>query len=175
MFPSRAIKLDGQNAVYFCNRAAAHSKAENYKAAVDDCKKAIEIDPKYAKAYGRMGLAYSALKQYKESLEAYQMAVQLEPGNESYRVNVKISEDNLKQSTPEMPSLAARADAALGGSAILGIVADAILLGVARAGSDIVGNFTGMSDAVIAGIVSDTMASPSVQSYIDDVVEDMSS
>ena len=43
------------------------------------------------------------MKQYKESLEAYQKAVQLEPENESYRVNVKISEDNLKQSTPEMP------------------------------------------------------------------------
>jgi len=51
----RAIELDGRNAVYYCNRAAAHSKLNQHQAAIDDCKKAIAIDPLYSKAYGRMG------------------------------------------------------------------------------------------------------------------------
>lgn len=51
----RAIELDGRNAVYYCNRAAAHSKLNQHQNAIDDCKKAINIDPLYSKAYGRMG------------------------------------------------------------------------------------------------------------------------
>jgi small glutamine-rich tetratricopeptide repeat-containing protein alpha len=54
-FIFRAIELDGRNAVYFCNRAAAHSKLNQHQFAIDDCKKAITIDPLYSKAYGRMG------------------------------------------------------------------------------------------------------------------------
>ena len=50
-----AISLNNKNAVYFCNRAAAHSKLGNHQEAVDDCVTALEIDPTYSKAYGRMG------------------------------------------------------------------------------------------------------------------------
>jgi hypothetical protein len=41
--------------VFYCNRAAAHSKLNNHFAAVEDCKRAIDMDPTYGKAYGRMG------------------------------------------------------------------------------------------------------------------------
>ena len=51
----RAIELDGRNAVYYCNRAAAHSKMNQHELAIQDCKKAIMIDDNYSKAYGRMG------------------------------------------------------------------------------------------------------------------------
>lgn len=51
----RAIKLDGSNKVFYCNRAAAYSKMENHYLAVEDCKRALDMDPKYGKAYGRMG------------------------------------------------------------------------------------------------------------------------
>ena len=50
-----AISLNNKNAVYFCNRAAAHSKLGNHQEAVEDCVTALEIDPTYSKAYGRMG------------------------------------------------------------------------------------------------------------------------
>lgn len=60
LFNSRAIELDGRNAVYYCNRAAAHSKLNQHQAAINDCKKAIVIDPSYSKAYGRMGYSNSA-------------------------------------------------------------------------------------------------------------------
>ncbi|KAG7232536.1 hypothetical protein INR49_008408 [Caranx melampygus] len=54
-FYSKAITLNPQNAVYYCNRAAAYSKLGNYAGAVQDCEQAISIDPNYSKAYGRMG------------------------------------------------------------------------------------------------------------------------
>nr|XP_019968982.1 PREDICTED: small glutamine-rich tetratricopeptide repeat-containing protein alpha-like [Paralichthys olivaceus] len=54
-FYSKAIAMNPQNAVYYCNRAAAYSKLGNYAGAVQDCEQAISIDPNYSKAYGRMG------------------------------------------------------------------------------------------------------------------------
>jgi len=94
---SRAIELDGRNAVFYCNRAAAHSKLNQHQSAVDDCKKAIVIDVNYSKAYGRMGLACASLNQHAEAVACYQRAVQLEPENESYQSNLLIAEEKLKQ------------------------------------------------------------------------------
>ena len=55
---SKAIELDGGNPVFYCNRAAAHSKMNNHHLAIEDCQRAIDMDPSYSKAYGRMGLAH---------------------------------------------------------------------------------------------------------------------
>ena len=52
---TKSVSLDSTNAVYYSNRAAAYSKLDNHKRALEDCDKAIRIDPKYSKAYGRMG------------------------------------------------------------------------------------------------------------------------
>lgn len=46
---TQAIELNSQNAVYWANRAFAHTKLEEYGSAVQDATKAIEIDPKYSK------------------------------------------------------------------------------------------------------------------------------
>jgi len=94
---SRAIELDGRNAVYYCNRAASHSKMNQHQAAIDDCRKAIAIDPVYSKAYGRMGLAHASLNQHQEAVLCYQKAVTMEPNNESYVSNLQIAEEKLKQ------------------------------------------------------------------------------
>jgi tetratricopeptide (TPR) repeat protein len=45
----QAIELNSSNAVYWANRAFAHTKLEEYGSAVQDATKAIEIDPKYSK------------------------------------------------------------------------------------------------------------------------------
>lgn len=95
---SKAIELDGRNAVYYCNRAAAHSKLNQHQAAINDCKKAIVIDPSYSKAYGRMGLAHASLNQHAEAVQCYQRAVELEPENESYQSNLQIAEEKLRSS-----------------------------------------------------------------------------
>ena len=36
-------------------RAAAYSKLNEHKKAIDDCQKALDIDSQYGKAYGRKG------------------------------------------------------------------------------------------------------------------------
>lgn len=46
---TQAIELNGNNAVYWANRAFAHTKLEEYGSAIQDASKAIEIDPKYSK------------------------------------------------------------------------------------------------------------------------------
>ena len=91
----RAIEIDIGNQVFYCNRAAAHSKMNNHYAAVEDCKRAIDMDPAYGKAYGRMGLAYACVDKHKEAIECFKKAIELEPENESYKSNMKLAQDKL--------------------------------------------------------------------------------
>ncbi|KAL1469303.1 hypothetical protein MTO96_005004 [Rhipicephalus appendiculatus] len=94
---TKAISLDGRNAVYYCNRAAAHSKLNNHLDAIEDCQRALEIDPKYGKAYGRIGLAYASLNQHQKAKECYQKAVELDPENQSYVNNLRVAEEKLRE------------------------------------------------------------------------------
>lgn len=54
---TKAIELDGQNPVYYSNRAAAYSSIDDQESAIGDAEKAIEIDPNFVKAYSRLGYA----------------------------------------------------------------------------------------------------------------------
>lgn len=110
---TRAILLDGRNAVYYCNRAAACSKIGNHQQAIKDCHTALSIDPTYSKAYGRLGLAYSSLQKHKEAKESYQKALEMEPDNESYKNNLQVAEEKLAQ--PSMNNMG------LGGGALPGM------------------------------------------------------
>jgi len=94
---TKAIQLDGTNAIYYCNRAAAHSKLNNHDKAIGDCDRAIQIDSNYSKAYGRKGLAHASLNQHREAKECYEKAVSLDPENESYQNNLKIAEEKLRE------------------------------------------------------------------------------
>ncbi|KYN06139.1 Small glutamine-rich tetratricopeptide repeat-containing protein alpha [Cyphomyrmex costatus] len=110
LFACRAITLDCRNAVYYCNRAAVHSKLGNHTLAIKDCNTALSIDPSYSKAYGRLGLAYSSLERHKEAKESYEKALAMEPDNESYRNNLQLAEEKLaqlgvNQSLPNLPGM----------------------------------------------------------------------
>uniref|UniRef100_A0A8C5P7Y6 Small glutamine-rich tetratricopeptide repeat-containing protein alpha n=1 Tax=Leptobrachium leishanense TaxID=445787 RepID=A0A8C5P7Y6_9ANUR len=94
---TRALELNPTNAVYFCNRAAAYSKLGNYAGAVRDCEEAITIDPNYSKAYGRMGLALSSLNKHAEAVGFYKRALELDPDNDTYKANLKIAEQKMKE------------------------------------------------------------------------------
>ncbi|XP_038621722.1 small glutamine-rich tetratricopeptide repeat-containing protein beta [Tachyglossus aculeatus] len=94
---TQAIELDPKNAVYYCNRAAAQSKLNRYTEAIKDCERAIAIDAKYSKAYGRMGLALTAMNKYEEAIASYQKALALDPENDSYKSNLKIAEQKLRE------------------------------------------------------------------------------
>lgn len=93
---SKAIDLDGSNPVFYCNRAAAHSKMSNHHLAIEDCQRAVDMDPTYSKAYGRMGLANSSLEKHKEAVDNFKKALELEPDNESYKSNLQIAEDKVQ-------------------------------------------------------------------------------
>uniref|UniRef100_A0A3P9N591 Small glutamine-rich tetratricopeptide repeat-containing protein alpha n=1 Tax=Poecilia reticulata TaxID=8081 RepID=A0A3P9N591_POERE len=104
-FYSKAIALNPQNAVYYCNRAAAYSKLGNYAGAVQDCERAIRIDPNYSKAYGRMGLALASLNKHTEAVGYYRKALELDPDNDTYKTNMKIAEEKMDTSSPSAAGL----------------------------------------------------------------------
>ncbi|XP_044274977.1 small glutamine-rich tetratricopeptide repeat-containing protein alpha isoform X3 [Varanus komodoensis] len=97
LYYGKAIELNPSNAVYYCNRAAAYSKLGNYAGAVRDCERAIHIDPKYSKAYGRMGLALSSLNKFSDAVIYYRKALELDPDNETYKSNLKVTEQKMKE------------------------------------------------------------------------------
>ncbi|XAR50813.1 Phosphoprotein phosphatase [Bertholletia excelsa] len=78
---SQAIELDGQTAVYWANRAFAHTKLEEYGSAVQDASMAIQIDPKYSKGYYRRGAAYLAMGKFKEALKDFQQVKKIRPND----------------------------------------------------------------------------------------------
>jgi len=94
---TEAIAIDNSNAVYFCNRAAAYSKLEQHTHALEDCNTAITLDPKYSKAFGRKGLAHSSLEQHDKAKACYETAIELDPENQSYKQNLEITEQKLRE------------------------------------------------------------------------------
>ncbi|XP_010544761.1 PREDICTED: small glutamine-rich tetratricopeptide repeat-containing protein 2 [Tarenaya hassleriana] len=95
---SFAIALWGNNAVFYCNRAAAYTQINKYNEAIKDCLKSIDIDPNYSKAYSRLGLAYYAQGKYAEAIEkGFKKALQLDPHNESVKENIRVAEQKLTE------------------------------------------------------------------------------
>jgi small glutamine-rich tetratricopeptide repeat-containing protein alpha len=92
---SKAIALDPTNAVYFSNRAAAHSSKGDHTSAVDDAKRAIEVDSSFVKAYSRLGHAHYSLGDYKAAAAAFSKGVELDPTNENLKSGLKNAKDRL--------------------------------------------------------------------------------
>ncbi|KAH1049759.1 hypothetical protein GYH30_020329 [Glycine max] len=80
-FYTEAIKLCGDNATYYSNRAQAYLGLGSYLQAVEDCTKAISLDKKNVKAYFRRGTARQMLGYYKEAIDDFKHALVLEPTN----------------------------------------------------------------------------------------------
>ncbi|XP_009603850.1 serine/threonine-protein phosphatase 5 isoform X1 [Nicotiana tomentosiformis] len=78
---TQAIELNSENAVYWANRAFAHTKLEEYGSAIQDATKAIEIDSKYSKGYYRRGAAYLAMGKFKDALKDFQQVKKLCPND----------------------------------------------------------------------------------------------
>lgn len=111
---TKAIEIDDNNAVYYCNRAAALAKLGNHEGALRDCKEAIEIDPNYSKAYGRMGLSYASMENHQKAKEAYQKAVELDPTSDRYRNNLSTAEEALAAASRAPPNVGSGAAGGLG-------------------------------------------------------------
>jgi tetratricopeptide (TPR) repeat protein len=80
-FYTEAIKLCGNNATYYSNRAQAYLELGSYLQAEADCTKAISLDKKNVKAYFHRGTAREMLSYYKEAVDDFKYAVVLEPTN----------------------------------------------------------------------------------------------
>ncbi|KAJ6812435.1 outer envelope protein 64, chloroplastic [Iris pallida] len=80
---TEAIKLSGNNATYYCNRAAAYLEQRSFVQAEADCNAAIKIDKKNVKAYLRRGTAREVLGYYQEAMEDFRHALVLEPTNKT--------------------------------------------------------------------------------------------
>lgn len=79
---SKCIELDGTNAIYYGNRAAAKMHLKEFSSAVDDCKMAISIDKTYVRAHERLASAYRSLDMDEKELEVLENAVATHPTNE---------------------------------------------------------------------------------------------
>ncbi|XP_030521358.2 outer envelope protein 64, chloroplastic [Rhodamnia argentea] len=80
-FYTEAIKLSGNNATYYSNRAAAYLELGSYLQAEADSTKAISLDKKNVKAYLRRGTAREMLGYYQDAIEDFSYALVLEPTN----------------------------------------------------------------------------------------------
>ncbi|XP_026386779.1 outer envelope protein 64, chloroplastic-like [Papaver somniferum] len=92
-FYTEAIKLNGKNAAYYSNRAAAYLELGSYLQAEADCTKAISLDKKHVKSYLRRGTAREMLGFYKEAVEDFGYALVLEPTNK----RASLSADRLRK------------------------------------------------------------------------------
>ncbi|KAL8244324.1 hypothetical protein R6Q59_010582 [Mikania micrantha] len=93
-----AIALIDNNAVYYCNRAAAYTQNNQHTEAIHDCYKAIGIDPNYSKAYSRLGFSYYAQGNYRDAIDkGFRRALQLDPNNESVRGNIQAAKQKLRE------------------------------------------------------------------------------
>jgi Asp-tRNA(Asn)/Glu-tRNA(Gln) amidotransferase A subunit family amidase len=80
---SDAIRMDGNNAAYYNNRALTYLQLNNFAEAESDCTKALNIDKKSVKAYLRRGTAREMLGYYKEADEDFRQALIFEPTNKA--------------------------------------------------------------------------------------------
>ncbi|GLJ40361.1 hypothetical protein SUGI_0830220 [Cryptomeria japonica] len=93
-----AISLSGDNAVYYCNRAAAHTQVGKYIEAIEDCNKSIQLDPCYSKAYSRLGLVYYAQGKYHDAIQkGFKKALELDPHNTSVKENIRVANEKLEE------------------------------------------------------------------------------
>lgn len=78
---TQAIEVNPLDATYWCNRAAARTKLEEYGFALSDASKAIEVDPKYAKAFYRRATCYLQIAKPQLAVADFKKVVALEPRN----------------------------------------------------------------------------------------------
>ena len=98
---SKCIALDGTNAIYYGNRAAAKMHMKEYASAVDDCKLAISIDGSYARAHERLASAYRSLGMEEAEMEALEAALRIHPNNSQL---TKMMDDAKARKAPSVPT-----------------------------------------------------------------------
>lgn len=86
---SQAINLDPSNAIYFSNRAAAHSMLGDHFSALEDAKQSCNLNPNYAKAYNRLGKAHLALGEPEDAVVAFTKALEIDPKDSTVKASLE--------------------------------------------------------------------------------------
>ncbi|CAB9523928.1 Stress-induced-phosphoprotein 1 [Seminavis robusta] len=76
-----AIKLDGNNHVFFSNRSASHGGKGDWKASAEDAKECIRLDPSFIKGYYRLAAAQMELKDFDAALATIRQGLALDKDN----------------------------------------------------------------------------------------------
>ncbi|KAI5475339.1 hypothetical protein MNV49_001608 [Pseudohyphozyma bogoriensis] len=96
-----AIELDGENAVYWSNRAAAHSQLQNHSSAISDARQALVVDPNFSKAYSRLGHALFSSGEYADAVEAYEKGLELDPNNATMKSSLATAKSRVPAASNE--------------------------------------------------------------------------
>ncbi|KAF7721223.1 hypothetical protein EC973_005099 [Apophysomyces ossiformis] len=129
---TEAITINGTQAVYYANRAAAYSQQGDHQKAVDDAKKAIEIDPNYVKSYSRMGHALFCQSKYQEAVDAYEKGLQLDPENNTIKSALATARSKLESSSIERSMPQESAGGAGGMPDLSSILSNPAMMGMAQ-------------------------------------------
>eukprot|EP01100_Stratorugosa_tubuloviscum_P003677 TRINITY_DN1895_c3_g1_i1.p1 TRINITY_DN1895_c3_g1~~TRINITY_DN1895_c3_g1_i1.p1 ORF type:complete len:405 (-),score=232.35 TRINITY_DN1895_c3_g1_i1:59-1273(-) len=119
---TEAIKYNPENAIYYCNRAAAYSQLGQHEKAIEDSKLSILKDSKYSKAYSRLGFAYFSLEDYEEAINAYNKAIELDPTNNILKDSVALAKSKLEEKTPKNNDLASATASASNPGGLAGLM-----------------------------------------------------
>lgn len=108
---TRCIELDGTNAVYYSNRAAAKMHLSLYRETVDDCKRAIALDPDFVRPRERLALAYQQLGMTQNEIDALKAAIQVAPHKDSLNYQLRDAEARLARESTGQAGVNRAADA----------------------------------------------------------------
>lgn len=101
---TRCIDLDGSNAVFYSNRAAAKLHLSLYTEAVEDCKKAISLDETFIRPRERLASAYRFLDMTQNEVDTLKGALQVAPHNESFQNQLREAEARLSSGSRSAPA-----------------------------------------------------------------------
>ena len=73
----KAIELNPNFSVAYCNKGSALDDLERFQEAIECYDKAIELNPNYSNAYCNKGLALKNLKNHQDAIECYNKAIEL--------------------------------------------------------------------------------------------------
>lgn len=74
-----------KKSVYYCNRALANLKLENYAVALFDACESVKHDKTNVKGYYRRAQAYYAMRQLKNSMSDFKTVCKMQPQNAEAR------------------------------------------------------------------------------------------
>ncbi|KAL6590849.1 TPR-like protein [Neocallimastix californiae] len=86
---TEAIELNGKNAIYYANRAAAFSQSNQHEKAIEDALKAVES--KYLIYYLYNCHAQYCLGKYDEAVKSYEKVLELDPNNASITQSLELA------------------------------------------------------------------------------------